>query len=100
MPSRVLSLEKRSHDVMVVRMQLPANDSMRYHAGQYVEFILRDGARRSFSMGNAPHNLMQATGAGSSAPVIELHIRHMPGGKFTDLSLIFFCCCCCFVVCC
>jgi CDP-4-dehydro-6-deoxyglucose reductase len=84
MPSRVLSLEKKSHDVMVVRMQLPANDTMRYHAGQYVEFILRDGARRSYSMANAPHRLMQETGGASPNPVIELHIRHMPGGKFTD----------------
>jgi CDP-4-dehydro-6-deoxyglucose reductase len=74
MPSRVLSLEKKSHDVMVVRLQLPANDVLRYHAGQYVEFILRDGARRSYSMGNAPH----------IGPPLELHIRHMPGGKFTD----------------
>jgi CDP-4-dehydro-6-deoxyglucose reductase len=74
MPSRVLSLEKVSHDVMVVRLQLPANDTLRYHAGQYVEFILRDGARRSYSMANAPHN----------GPGVELHIRHMPGGKFTD----------------
>src|SRR3569623_2361014 len=84
MPSRVLSMEMRSHDVIVRKMQLPANDTMRFHAGQYVEFILRDGSRRSYSMANAPHNLMQATGAGTSAPVIELHIRHMPGGKFTD----------------
>ncbi|RYY84177.1 MAG: CDP-6-deoxy-delta-3,4-glucoseen reductase, partial [Comamonadaceae bacterium] len=74
MPSRVTSLEKVSHDVMVVKLQLPANDTMRYHAGQYVEFILRDGARRSYSMANAPHN----------GPGVELHIRHMPGGKFTD----------------
>jgi CDP-4-dehydro-6-deoxyglucose reductase len=74
MPSRVLSLEKVSHDVMVVRLQLPANDTLRYHAGQYVEFILRDGARRSYSMANAPHN----------GPGVELHIRHMPGGRFTD----------------
>jgi CDP-4-dehydro-6-deoxyglucose reductase, E3 len=43
-----------------------------------VEFLLRDGARRSYSMANAPHTLV----AGS--PTIELHIRHMPGGKFTD----------------
>ena len=57
MPSRVLSLEKKSHDVMVVKLQLPANDTMRYHAGQYVEFILRDGARRSYSMANAPHTM-------------------------------------------
>jgi CDP-4-dehydro-6-deoxyglucose reductase len=74
MPSRVSSLEKVSHDVMVVKLQLPANDTLRYHAGQYVEFILRDGARRSYSMANAPHN----------GPGVELHIRHMPGGKFTD----------------
>ncbi|WBY03335.1 CDP-6-deoxy-delta-3,4-glucoseen reductase [Ramlibacter tataouinensis] len=74
MPSRVISLEKRSHDVMVVKLQLPANDALRYHAGQYVEFILRDGSRRSYSMANAPH----------TGPGVELHIRHMPGGKFTD----------------
>jgi CDP-4-dehydro-6-deoxyglucose reductase len=74
MPSRVLSLEKKSHDVMVIKLQLPANDTMRFHAGQYIEFILRDGARRSYSMANAPHN----------GPAVELHIRHMPGGKFTD----------------
>ncbi len=75
MPSRVISMDKKSHDVMVVKLQLPANDAFRYHAGQYIEFILRDGARRSYSMANAPH-----TGAGG----VELHIRHMPGGKFTD----------------
>jgi CDP-4-dehydro-6-deoxyglucose reductase len=74
MPSRVISLEKVSSDVMVVKLQLPANDTLRYHAGQFVEFILRDGARRSYSMANAPHN----------GPGVELHIRHMPGGKFTD----------------
>ncbi len=78
MPSRVTLLEKKSHDVMRVLLQLPANDVMQFHAGQYVEFLLRDGARRSYSMANAPHTLV----AGS--PTIELHIRHMPGGKFTD----------------
>jgi CDP-4-dehydro-6-deoxyglucose reductase, E3 len=78
MPSRVMALEKLSHDVMRVKLQLPANDVVQYHAGQYVEFLLRDGARRAYSMGNAPHTLDAA------APMIELHIRHTPGGKFTD----------------
>jgi CDP-4-dehydro-6-deoxyglucose reductase, E3 len=78
MPSRVMGLDKLSHDVMRVKLQLPANDVVQYHAGQYVEFLLRDGARRAYSMGNAPHTLDAA------APTIELHIRHMPGGKFTD----------------
>jgi CDP-4-dehydro-6-deoxyglucose reductase, E3 len=77
LPSRVLSMERPAPDVAVVRLQLPANQNLQYRAGQYVEFILRDGARRSYSMANAPHDL-------GSPPAIELHIRHMPGGKFTD----------------
>jgi CDP-4-dehydro-6-deoxyglucose reductase, E3 len=77
MPSRVTLMEKKSHDVMLVRLQLPASDAFQYHAGQYIEVILRDGARRSYSMGNAAH--MQA-----ETPGIELHIRHMAGGKFTE----------------
>jgi CDP-4-dehydro-6-deoxyglucose reductase len=77
MPVRVSSLTRASHDVMVLRLQLPAADAFQYHAGQYVEFLLRDGERRSYSMANAPHT--QAAGA-----QMELHIRHMPGGKFTD----------------
>jgi CDP-4-dehydro-6-deoxyglucose reductase len=63
LPCRVLSIERPAPDVAVVRLQLPANQNLQYRAGQYVEFILRDGARRSYSMANAPH---------------------LPGGKFTD----------------
>jgi CDP-4-dehydro-6-deoxyglucose reductase len=77
MPVRVTSLEKASDDVMIVKLQLPASDTFQYHAGQYVEFLLRDGSRRSYSMATAPH--LQA-----ESPGMELHIRHMPGGKFTD----------------
>jgi len=74
MPSRVVSIERLSHDVIRLQMQLPANEPFLYHAGQYVEFILRDGVRRSYSMANTSHR----------GPGLELHIRHMPGGKFTD----------------
>jgi len=77
MPTRVASLAKASHDVMVMRLQLPAADVFKYHAGQYVEFLLRDGDRRSYSMANAPHTQAET-------PQVELHIRHMPGGKFTE----------------
>ncbi len=75
MPTRVSSLVRETEDVMLMQLQLPANDTFVYRAGQYVEFILRDGARRSYSMANAP----------SHGPGVELHIRHMPGGRFTDL---------------
>ena len=79
MPARVAALEKLSPDVMRIKLQLPANDIIQYHAGQYVEFILRDGARRSYSMANAPHTLIDG-----GPPMVDLHVRHMPGGKFTD----------------
>ncbi len=74
MPARVSAMKQVSHDVMVIELQLPANDPFVYHAGQYVEFILRDGTRRSYSMANARH----------TGPGVELHVRHMPGGRFTD----------------
>ena len=77
LPSRVLELNPAAPDVMVLKLQLPANQNLQYHAGQYVEFILQGGARRSYSMANAPHAL-------GNPPAIELHIRHMPGGIFTD----------------
>jgi CDP-4-dehydro-6-deoxyglucose reductase len=75
MPCRVSAIEKPAPDVALLRLQLPANVVLKYHAGQYIEFILRDGARRSYSMANAPHR---------AAEGLELHVRHMPGGKFTD----------------
>ena len=77
MPSRVMSLEKKSHDVIALKLQLPASDTLQYKAGQYIEFMLRDGARRSYSMASAPH-------IAADSKTLELHIRHMPGGKFTD----------------
>jgi CDP-4-dehydro-6-deoxyglucose reductase len=77
MPSRVMNIERPAADVAVLRLQLPANQNLQYRAGQYVEFILQGGVRRSYSMANAPHRL-------GSPPAIELHVRHMPGGRFTD----------------
>ncbi len=78
MPARVAALAKLSPDVMRLTLQLPANDTLKFHAGQYLDFLLRDGSRRSYSMASAPHTL-NATG-----PQVDFHIRHMPGGKFTD----------------
>ena len=74
LPARVQTLTQLTSDVMVIKLQLPAADPFRYYAGQYIEVILKDGARRSYSMANAPH---------MGSP-LELHLRHMPGGRFTD----------------
>jgi len=75
MPTRIKLMEKKSPDVMRLLLQMPANDVFVYHAGQYIEFLLQGGVRRSYSMANAPHLIGQG---------LELHIRHMPGGTFTD----------------
>ena len=75
MPSRVASLERVAPDVIIIKLQLPANEALAYRAGQYIEFMLRDGKRRSYSMANAPSSL--------DSPV-ELHIRYMAGGLFTE----------------
>ena len=73
-PCRVQSITKAAPDVAIVNLQLPANDKFEFLAGQYIDILLKDGKRRSYSMANAPHQ----------GNVIELHIRHTPGGAFTD----------------
>ena len=77
MPVRVQALSQVSPDVMKLHLQLPAADTFRYHAGQYVEFLLAGGARRAYSMAKSPEQQ-------ETTPGIELHIRHMAGGLFTD----------------
>lgn len=74
MPARVIELETLAPDVRCVTLQLPASQDFRYYPGQYLEFILRDGRRRSYSMANLP----------AASKQVQLHIRHMPGGTFTD----------------
>lgn len=74
LPVRVAKLERVADDVVILYLQLPANERLQYKAGQYVEFLLKDNKRRSYSMANAPH----------SDELMTLHIRHMPGGVFTD----------------
>ncbi|OEZ60906.1 CDP-6-deoxy-delta-3,4-glucoseen reductase [Duganella sp. HH105] len=74
MPSRVATMEKMAPDVVVMTLQLPANETLKFRAGQYIEFMLRDGKRRSYSLASPP----------DQDQPLSLHIRHMPGGLFTD----------------
>ena len=61
------------HRVMLLELKLPATERMQFLAGQYVDFLLPDGRRRSFSIANPPHD----------DEFIELHVRHVEGGYFT-----------------
>ncbi len=74
LPCRIESIDKAAPDVAIVRFKLPANERLQYLAGQYIDFLLKDGKRRSFSLATPPHD----------DQLLELHIRHVPGGLFTD----------------
>jgi CDP-4-dehydro-6-deoxyglucose reductase len=73
-PCRVNTISKPSSDVAILKLQLPAAERFQFLAGQYIEFLLKDGQRRAYSIANSPDQ---------EGP-LELHIRHLPGGVFTD----------------
>jgi CDP-4-dehydro-6-deoxyglucose reductase len=74
LPCRVERKERLNHDVLRLYLKLPENQRLQFFAGQYLDFILPDGRKRAFSIANAPHD----------DALIELHVRHVPGGTFTD----------------
>ena len=73
-PCRINTIQFPSDDVAVLQLQLPASERFQFLAGQYLEFLLKDNKRRAYSIASAPHE---------QGP-LELHIRHLPGGLFTD----------------
>ena len=73
-PCRVQAIAYPSDDVAILQLQLPASERFQFLAGQYLEFLLKDNKRRAYSIASPPHQ---------EGP-IELHIRHLPGGLFTD----------------
>jgi CDP-4-dehydro-6-deoxyglucose reductase len=72
-PARVERKQLLSADVMALFLKLPSSEQLKFLPGQYIEFLLKDGQRRAFSLANAP----QAGG------LLELHLRLIPGGQFT-----------------
>jgi CDP-4-dehydro-6-deoxyglucose reductase len=74
MPARVQKIERLADDVIALSLKLPSNERLQFLTGQYIEFLLKDGQRRAFSLANAPHD----------DELLELHLRHVPGGQFTD----------------
>jgi len=74
LPSRIEKLEKLAPDVIEIHLRLPANERLQFWAGQYIDILLKDGKKRSYSPANAPHD----------DAVLQLHIRHVPGGLFTE----------------
>jgi len=74
LPTRITSMELLADDVMQIRLQLPKEKSFSFLPGQYIDILLDNGGRRSFSIANAPSDNNQ----------LELHIRYIAGGGFTE----------------
>jgi CDP-4-dehydro-6-deoxyglucose reductase len=73
LPCRVQKLARLAPDVMLLQLKLPASERLQFLAGQYIDILLKDGRRRSFSIANAPQ----------ADDYLELHVRQVPGGHFT-----------------
>jgi CDP-4-dehydro-6-deoxyglucose reductase len=73
LPARVEKVEKPAEDVAVLKLKLPTGERLQFLAGQYIDILLRDGKRRSFSLANAPHD----------DQFLQLHVRKSPNGAFS-----------------
>lgn len=73
LPCRVVEKNQVAHDVVVLKLKLPQGERLQYLPGQYVDILMRDGRRRSFSLANAP----------GPDDLLSLHIRHVPDGAFS-----------------
>lgn len=73
MPARVVQMEKLADDVMRLSLKLAEGQRLQYLAGQYIDILLSGNQRRSFSLSTSP----------LSDELLQLHIRHVPGGFFT-----------------
>jgi CDP-4-dehydro-6-deoxyglucose reductase len=74
LPVRIAALKRLAPDVMQVFLRLPSVERLRFRPGQYLDVLLEDGGRRSFSIASPPHD----------AALLEVHARHVQGGGFTE----------------
>ncbi len=76
LPSRVRSIKKIGSDALILELGIPSSQTFEFTPGQYIDILLKDGKRRSYSMANLC----------SEDKTIELHIRRMKGGVFTEYA--------------
>jgi NAD(P)H-flavin reductase len=70
--AKVLRVVDAADDVKIIQLRFPPGVRAKFRAGQYLEVLLPDGERRSFSMANAPQQ----------SDVAVLHVRVLTGGRF------------------
>ena len=74
LPCRVEKVEKPASDVAILSLKLPAQERLQFLAGQYIDILLKDGKRRSYSVANAPHD----------DAYVQIHVRAVPNGQFSQ----------------
>lgn len=75
LPCRVGKIEPLAEDVIRLSLTLPKTQEFNFIPGQYIDILLKDGQRRSFSISNLPQHAIEHG--------LELHIRNVPDGHFT-----------------
>ena len=73
LPCRIERLERVADDVMAVFLRLPAVEEFAWRPGQYLDVMLAEGRRRSFSIASAP----------GDGRLVELHVRRASKSGFT-----------------
>jgi CDP-4-dehydro-6-deoxyglucose reductase/3-phenylpropionate/trans-cinnamate dioxygenase ferredoxin reductase subunit len=71
--AKVFRLVRPIPNVTILILRFPIGLRAPFKAGQYLQVVMDDGDRRNFSMANSARNNDSA----------ELHIRHVPGGRFS-----------------
>lgn len=75
--AKVRKVERPIADVAVIQLRLPIGQRAAFRAGQYLRVLMPDGDTRNYSLANPPHR----------SDELELHIRNVPGGKFSESLL-------------
>jgi CDP-4-dehydro-6-deoxyglucose reductase len=73
LPCRIERMQPLADDVMAVSLRLPAVEEFHFRAGQYLDFMLDGGRRRSFSIASAP----------ADGKLLEVHVRRASTTGFT-----------------
>jgi len=71
--AKLYRVSRAADDISVLHLRFPAGTKVKFKAGQYLQVLLEDGSRRSFSMANPPHQ----------NDSVLLHVRHVPNGRFS-----------------
>jgi CDP-4-dehydro-6-deoxyglucose reductase len=71
-PARIVSLERLAPEIIRVVLKTPPASPLRFIPGQYVD-VIAEGARRSYSLANAPRD----------DGLLELLVKRYPGGQMS-----------------